>query len=436
LVAPSSSDPARASIPLIVIDQALARVLGQTRALPVQTVTIDQALHRMLAADVRAAGDVPPFPCSAMDGYALLAGPAGRRLRVTGESRAGVPSEHGLGDGEAIRVSTGAAIPPGADAVIPQEDIDLDRAGAAIPPGADAVIPQVDIDLDGAGDVIVTTQDSPAGAHVRGAGEDMRVGTIVLRAGRRLGPLALGAAVAAGAGTLQVATRPRVAVLCTGDELQAPGAPLGPGEIHNSNAPMLTGLSLDAGAETGPAGRLPDDRPATIDGIAGAIDASDVVIITGGVSVGPHDHVKPALSALGVQQLFWSVALQPGKPTWFGVAGDGTLVFGLPGNPVSAVVTFSLFVAPALAAMQGAPAPAPPIPTAALGTELPCNPRREQAVRVSLSGGPGGVTATPTGAQGSHILSSLLAADALGMIPMGEGVVAAGDEITLRALAR
>jgi molybdopterin molybdotransferase len=414
-LAPISSDPARASIPLIAIDQALAHVLAQTRALPAQTVTIDQALHRVLAADIRAAGDVPPFPCSAMDGYALLAGPAGRRLRIVGESRAGVPSGRVLSDGEAIRVSTGAAIPPGADAVIPQEDVDLD---------------------DGAGDVIVTSQDSPAGAHVRGAGEDMQAGTTVLRAGLRLGPLQLGAAVAAGAGTVQAASRPRVAVLCTGDELRAPGEPLGPGEIHNSNAPMLTGLSLDAGAETGPAGRLPDDRQATIDGIGTAIDASDVVIITGGVSVGPHDHVKPALSALGVRELFWSVALQPGKPTWFGVAGDGTLVFGLPGNPVSAVVTFSLFVAPALAALQGAPAPAPPSPTAGLLTQLPRNPRREQAVRVSLGDGPAGVTARPTGAQGSHILSSLLAADALGMIPMGEGVVAAGDEITLRALAR
>ena len=192
----------------------------------------------------------------------------------------------------------------------------------------------------------------------------MRAGTIVLRAGRRLGPVAARRRGRGGRRHVQVAARPRVAVLCTGDELRAPGEPLGPGEIHNSNAPMLTGLSLDAGAETGPAGRLPDDREATIDGIGAAIDASDVVIITGGVSVGPHDHVKPALSALHVRELFWSVALQPGKPTWFGVAGDGTLVFGLPGNPVSAVVTFSLFVAPALAAMQGAPAPAPPTPTA------------------------------------------------------------------------
>ena len=212
----------------------------------------------------------------------------------------------------------------------------------------------------------------------------MRAGTVVLSAGRWLGPIELGAAVAAGAGSLRVARRPRVTVLCTGDELRAPGEPLGPGEIHNSNAPMLTGLAAEAGAPASPAGRLLDDRDATIEGIGAALGRSDAVILTGGVSVGPHDHVKPALSALGVREVFWSVALQPGKPTWFGVATDGTLVFGLPGNPVSAVVTFSLFVSPALAAMQGAPPPTPPHATAVLGVQRARNPRREQALRVSL----------------------------------------------------
>jgi molybdopterin molybdotransferase len=417
-LATPSSDPARALIPLIAIDAAIGHVLDLTLVLPDEPATIDDSLQRILAADVRAAGDVPPFPCSAMDGYALLAGPADRRLRVVGESRAGAPSGQVVTDGEAVRVSTGAAIPAGATAVIPQEDIDPDGAGGPEP------------------DAIVTRHTSPQGAHVRGAGEDMRAGTVVLEAGRRLGPIELGAAVAAGAGTLRVARRPRVTVLCTGDELRAPGEPLGPGEIHNSNAPMLTGLSVQAGALASPAGRLVDDRRATIDGIAAAIAGSDVVILTGGVSVGPHDHVKPALSALGVREVFWSVALQPGKPTWFGVAADGTLVFGLPGNPVSAVVTFSLFVAPTLAAMQGAPPPEPPHPTAVLDVERPRNPRREQALRVSLHDGPGGPTAVPTGAQGSHILSSLLDADALAMIPMGDGVVAPGDEVALRAFSR
>jgi molybdopterin molybdotransferase len=254
--------------------------------------------------------------------------------------------------------------------------------------------------------------------------------------------------VAAGVGTLQVSRRPRVTVLCTGDELRAPGEPLGPGEIHNSNAPMLVGLATGAGAVALAVRRLPDDRRATVRGIGEALDSSDVVIISGGVSVGPHDHVKPALSELGVNEVFWSVALQPGKPTWFGYrtppsGGEPArpLVFGLPGNPVSAVVTFSLFVAPALAALQGGPAPRPPHAQAVLATEVKRNPRRDQAVRVRLElggtdiGSPA-LTAFPNGAQGSHILTSLLGADALAMIPMGDGAVPAGTVVALEALAR
>jgi molybdopterin molybdotransferase len=160
------------------------------------------------------------------------------------------------------------------------------------------------------------------------------------------------------------------------------------------------------------------------------------VIISGGVSVGPHDHVKPALDALGVQEVFWSVALQPGKPTWFGVPAAGhPLVFGLPGNPVSAVVTFSLFVAPALAALQGAAAPEPPRPTAILGADVARNPRREQMIRVRLTDEGDVVRAYPNGAQGSHILTSLLGADALALIPSGEGELPGGATVTLHALA-
>jgi molybdopterin molybdotransferase len=225
-------------------------------------------------------------------------------------------------------------------------------------------------------------------------------------------------------------------VLCTGDELRAPGEPLGPGEIHNSNAPMLTGLASRAGGSTAPARRLPDDRDATESGIAEALRGCDVVIISGGVSVGPHDHVKGALATLGVREIFWGVALRPGKPTWFGATADGNVVFGLPGNPVSAVVTFSLFVAPALAAMLGADPPAPPCPEARLADGVPRNPRREEAVRVRLEHRSDGTVAHPTGAQGSHILTSLLAADALAMVPPGEGALAAGTTVALEAIAR
>src|SRR6185437_4233321 len=248
----------------------------------------------------------------------------------------------------------------------------------------------------------------------------------------------IGAAVAAGLGELSVSRRPTVQVLSTGDELRAPGEPLGPGEIHNSNAPMLIGLARRAGAVTTPAQRLPDDRDATTEGIGAALAQSDVVIISGGVSVGPHDHVKPALDALGVGEVFWSVALQPGKPTWFGVPASGRpLVFGLPGNPVSAVVTFSLFVAPALAALQGGPSAGPPRATAILGVDVARNPRRDQMIRVRLcdAGDGDGVRAYPNRGQGSHILTSLLGADALALIPAGEGELPAGTTVELHALA-
>jgi molybdopterin molybdotransferase len=400
------------SASLITIAEARDLVHRAVTPLGSETVAIDDALGRVLAEDVLATGDVPPFACSAMDGYAVIDGPAGRTLTVVGESRAGTPSDHTLAGDEAIRISTGAALPPGATAVIPQEEITLE------------------------GDAVQTQAPVSPGQHIRGPGEDIRDGTTVLSAGTPLGPVELGAAVAAGVGTVIVARRPRVSVLCTGDELRAPGEPLGPGEIHNSNAPMLTGVAAHAGAVVTPAERLPDDAAATRAGIGRALDTSDVVIITGGVSVGPHDHVKPALTALDVREVFWSVALQPGKPTWFGTLPDGTLVFGLPGNPVSAVVTFSLFVAPALARLQGAPPPRPPRADALLGSEVRRNPRREQAIRVRLEDSSTGLLAFPNGPQGSHILTSLLGADALAMIPPGEGHLPVGTKVALEALAR
>jgi molybdopterin molybdotransferase len=406
--------------PLIGIDEARRLVLSAARPLDAETLAIAEALDRVLAQDVRAAGDVPPFPCSAMDGYAIVAGPAGRRLALAGESRAGTPATATLQDDQAIRVSTGAAIPKGATAVVAQEETETDR---------EAVTPTVEV---------------APGTHVRGAGEDMRAGTIVLTAGTPLGPIELGGAIAAGAAELTVARRPRVAVLSTGDELRDPGEPLDPGEIHNSNATMLAGLARRCGAEALPTHHLRDDRAATAQGIDSALRTANVVVLSGGVSVGPHDHVKPALRQLGVDQVFWGVKLQPGKPTWFGVAADDTLVFGLPGNPVSAVVTFSLFAAPALAALQNGPAPRPPHGQARLGVAVKRNARRDMAIRVTLRAddtAPNAdsthpVLAHPTGAQGSHILTSLLAADALAIIPSGEGELPTGSVVALEALVR
>ena len=396
---------------LITIAEARRLVLNATTRLGVETVAIADARDRVLAADLEALGDVPPFPCSAMDGYAVTPGEAGRTLAVAGESRAGAPSLQPLADGQAIRISTGGAIPAGATAVIPQENVEV------------------------LNESIRTRTAVRPGDHVRDRGEDMRAGTAVLRAGALLGAAELGAAVAAGAGALSVAQRPRVQVLSTGDELRAPGEPLGPGEIHNSNGPMLVALATHQGAVTAPPGRLADDRAATEAGLARALDGADVVIVSGGVSVGPHDHVKPALEVLNVEQVFWRVALQPGKPTWFGRRG-GVLVFGLPGNPVSAVVTFALFVRPALAAMQGRPAERLRDLEAVLGAPVRRNPDREQALRVRLERQNGQLVATPNGPQGSHIVSSLLGADALALVPAGEGELEAGAAVTLEPLPR
>jgi molybdopterin molybdotransferase len=397
---------------LITVQQARARVLAAVRPLPLQSVDVSDALDRVLARDLRAAGDVPPFPCSGMDGFAVGAGPADRTLMVVGESRAGRPAERSLGDAEAIRISTGAAIPAGADAVIRQEDTEAD------------------------GGTIRTRAEVVPGENVRFAGEDLRAAETVLARGRRLGIAELGAAVAAGHGWVEVARRPSVSVLCTGDELRAPGEPLGPGEIHNSNAPMLSALAARAGATVVEVARLRDDRASTERALAGALELADVIVISGGVSVGPHDHVKPALAALAVPESFWGVALQPGKPTWFG-ARDQQLVFGLPGNPVSAVVTFALFASPALGALQGEPQPdTASSGSAELATSVRRNARREQALRVRLEQRSGRTVAIPNGPQGSHLVSSLLGADALAMIPPGPGSLEAGAAVALSPLPR
>jgi molybdopterin molybdotransferase len=398
---------------LMSIEEARSLAVAAARRLGDESVPIEDALDRVLAADVHATGDVPPFPSSAMDGYAIIAEEQSRALTLVGEARAGAPSTLHLNAGEAIRISTGAAVPSGATAVIRQEDV---RATDGR------------IELDAAVE---------PGANIRPPGEDMRAGTQVLSQGTRLSGGAIGAAVAAGVAAVAVSRRPTVAVFSTGDELKAPGEPLRPGEIHNSNAPMLVALATHAGAQTIPPGILPDDAAATDAGLGAALEQADVVIVTGGVSVGPHDHVKPALQRLGVEQRFWRVALQPGKPTWFGTRGE-KLVFGLPGNPVSTAVTFSLFADPAIQTMLGAPPHRPPAASAVLTADVRRNPGRTQAIRVRLTeseSGDGIIEATPNGPQGSHILTSLLGADALALIERGEGNATAGTRITLAYLA-
>jgi molybdopterin molybdotransferase len=400
---PAARDDVAVSRPPISVQDALAAVLGAVQPLGAETLAVAGARGRVLAEPLRAASDVPPFDNSAMDGYAVRAGAAGRTLRIAGESRAGAPAGEPLAGDAAMRISTGAPMPEGADAVVPVEQ------------------------TSESGGSVVLERAARAGDHVRRAGEDMAGGEQVLAPGLRLGPAELGVAVSAAIDRLLVARAPRVAVIATGDELRAPGAALGPGQIHDSNAIALGALAAESGAQVLQPERAGDHEQGIQALLAGALERADVVIASGGVSVGAHDHVKPAMRALGVQEHFWRVALRPGKPTWFGSLGP-KLAFGLPGNPVSAMVTFILFVRPALAAMQGAE-PGQARRTALLATALARHPDRLEAVRVRLDQDGAALRATPTGPQGSHQTRSMLGAAGLALIGAGEGEVGAGQPV-------
>jgi molybdopterin molybdotransferase len=393
---------------LISIDQARGRVLEAVRPLGDEDVPLGEALGRVLAEEVDSRIDVPPFDGSAMDGYAVIAGPEAE-LDVVGESRAGHPAEARVEPGTAIRISTGAALPEGATAVVPQERSEpVGEAGR------------------------VRVGPSSPGDNVRRAGEDVRAGARVLSSGLRIGPAEVGVAASVGRGGLRVARRPRVAILVTGDELSEPGRPLGAGGIYSSNGWALAAQAERAGALVTARETVPDRPAETHAALARALDAADAIVVSGGVSVGPHDHVKPALLELGVEERFWGVSLRPGKPTWFGTR-DGRLVFGLPGNPVSAMVCFHLFVRSALAALQGAD-PEPPRAGAMLAEPIRRHETREQAVRVRLSTSENGWRASPTGPQGSHMLTSMLGATALARIAPGDGELAAGERVEVELL--
>jgi len=386
---------------LLDVDVARRLVLEAATPLPAEEVELDSALGRVLAEDVTSTADLPPFDSSAMDGIALLAGDGGE-LKVVGESRAGRPADRAVGPGEAIAISTGAQMPAGADAVVPVERIETANG-------------------------IVRVPDVQPGANVRYAGEDVRAGELVLPSGTDIGPAEIGVLASLGRSRVRCGVVPRVAILVTGDELVDAGRPLGPGQIHDSNLHALSALALRAGARVAHREHVRDDREATVTALRAALEGADVVCVSGGVSVGEHDHVKPALEELGVRQHFWGVRLKPGKPTWFGTRGE-TLVFGLPGNPVSAMVTFVLFARPALRALAGAD-PSASRASAVLETPVRRSREREQAIRCRLSPRDDGWHAEPTKEQGSHILTSMLGADALARIPAGDGELAAGTRV-------
>ena len=391
---------------LLPIEEARARVLDSIAPLGAEEVELDAALGRVLAERVVSDLDVPPFDCSAMDGFAVPEGAAGE-LRLIGEARAGHPFAATVEPGTAVRISTGAPLPSGAAAVVPVER------------------------CEGEGEGFVRLPAASPGANVRRAGEDVPARKTVLGPGAELEAAELGVLASLGRSRVRCALRPRVAVLVTGDELAPPGAELRPGQIFSSNAYALAAQVARAGGELRQREHVPDDPGATRTALAGALGGADVVCVSGGVSVGPHDHVKGALAELGIEEVFWGIRLKPGKPTWFG-RREQTLVFGLPGNPVSAMVTFQLLVRPALRRLQGA-RPEPRL-EAMLGAPIERNAGREQAVRVRLESAADGLYAYSTGAQGSHVLTSMLAADGLALIPSGEGTLAAGEHVEVEPL--
>ncbi len=332
---------------MLNVDEALARILNVAPRLPVQRVALENAVNRVLSADLVARTPLPPFDYSAMDGFALAyadcegAGPWS--LPVIGESRTGHPTPR-LEPNSACRIFTGAAIPQGADTVLMQENaLGADGASAATP---------------GKLTQITFNHRVRLGEHVRKAGEDLPEGSVGLSRGTLLGPLQLGLVAALDHAEAVVSCRPRVMILSTGDELRRPGAAGRPDVIPESNSFALAALARAAGASVSCAPLLADDLEATRDAIASALLHFDVLVTVGGVSVGDHDVVKPALEAAGVELDFWKVRIRPGKPLLFGQLGPRR-VLGLPGNPMSAHITFCLFGLPLLRAMQGQLHPEP-----------------------------------------------------------------------------
>ena len=388
---------------LLTVDEALSRVLERTPRLSAERVAIGAAAGRVLAEDAKAIIDLPRFPSSAMDGFALRAADTPATLPVVARVAAGQPSSRPLGPGQAMGIATGGVVPEGADAVVPIEHV-TDEGETVVVPGTVA-----------------------AGQNVRPRGGDVAAGATVLEAGTVLSPSRLAALAAAGVANPLVARRPRVAIVATGTELRRPGEPLGEGEIYESNGLMLAALLAEAGAQVDQADRVADDEAAHEAALARGLEA-DMLVTSGGVSVGPHDLVRATIARLGGKEVFWGVAMRPGKPLSFSVRSE-TLVFGLPGNPVSAFVGTVLFVQPALRAMQGVRDPAPRFAQGVLGSPASRRPRRDDYQRARLEWTGGVPILHPVSGQESHMIVRAAAADALVHIPRGEDDLPSGATV-------
>jgi len=401
--------------------RALELVLERVRPLPAEPVALPDALGRVLASGIASADDVPGFDNSAMDGFAVRSADIREAradrpvtLRLRGESRAGRPASVALEGADAIRISTGAMVPEGADAVVRKEDAREH------------------------GESVEILEAATPGKEIRRAGEDIAAEETVLEAGTVLGPAELGVIASVGVSEVSCAQRPRVVVLTTGDELVEPGTPLGPGQIRNSNYYAVSAQAGQAGAHVVDAQVVPDSYETTVNAIAAGLKY-DVLIVCGGVSVGEHDHVKQAFAELGAEEVFWGLALRPGHPTWFGVGPahederDRTLVFGLPGNPVSAMITFHLFARPALLALMRTDA-RPRRATAVMDEPYAKRPGRAHVVRCRLEQRQDGWHVRPTKAQGSHVLTSMLDAEALALLDVERGDVVPGERVEIELL--
>jgi molybdopterin molybdotransferase len=394
--------------------EALARIIALGSP-PLANVVepLDECDGRVLGEDLVAPADLPGFDYSSMDGYALrtrdLEGEPPYRLPVRGESRTGaVPGA--LAPKTTMRIFTGAALPDGADAVVMQENVARE------------------------GDVAIITSRTRPGQNVRRRGEDLRAGDVAVPKGTRLRPAHLALAASLDRADIAVVKRPEVAFLATGDELRRPGTDAVPGTIPESNTVALRAMARRAGAQAKAHPYVRDDRAATERAFATALAAADVVVTIGGVSVGDHDLVRPALEAVGVKLDFWRVAIKPGKPLAIGTK-DRTVVLGLPGNPASAMVTFALFGMPLLRALQGDAQPVPKLHRAKMTRAHAHDPGRLELARASVVHGPDGLSVTTFGNQASGASTTMAQADAIVFIPEDATGVSAGAEVDVLLLS-
>ena len=393
---------------LISVADAQRAILERVRPLAGEPVAVGEARGRVLAEAARSRVDLPPFPSSAMDGFAVrsadtVAAPVS--LPIVFRIAAGRPAGRPLGAGEAMEISTGGVVPEGADAVVPVELVEE------------------------TGDLLTLDAPVSSGANVRGRAGDVRAGDTVVEAGSELRAAQIAALAAAGVAEIVCARRPRVAIVVTGSELRRPGEPLASGEIYESNGPLLAALVEAAGADPDEPLLAGDDEDEHRSALVRALADADVLVTAGGASVGPHDLVRGVLASLGGEEVFWGVAVKPGKPTGF-VMRDRTPVFTLPGNPVSVLVTFELFVRPALRALLGATDPLPRFSRGVLARPVSRNDRRHEFVRARSRRRGDVVELEPLAGQESHMIVRAGQADALVSVDAGDGELAPGAVVS------